>query len=84
MLIHLEDADGEAVWWAEVPELPGFSAAAPTLADMREQAHAAIAELVGAPVVVVERLAGDLARDQNVSPVGADRRPETIVALVGV
>jgi predicted RNase H-like HicB family nuclease len=26
-------------WWADSPDLPGFSAAGPTLADVREQAH---------------------------------------------
>jgi predicted RNase H-like HicB family nuclease len=57
LVIHIEAADGEAVWWAESPEVPGFSVAAPTLAEMRERATAALNELEG-PVRITERLAG--------------------------
>jgi predicted RNase H-like HicB family nuclease len=58
LVIHIEAADGEAVWWAESPEVPGFSAAAPTLAELRERATAALTELQGAPVRLTERLVG--------------------------
>lgn len=44
LLIHLEAADGEAVWWAESPDAPGFTAAAPDLAELR----ARCAEALGA------------------------------------
>lgn len=89
MLIHLEAADGAAVWWAEVPELPGFSAAADTLAELRAQARAAIDEIVrdqGQVVgAVAERLAGVVPEEQNVSPAaGFVPRRDAIVALVGV
>jgi len=33
--IHLEPADQDVVWWAETDGLPGFSAAAPTLRELR-------------------------------------------------
>jgi hypothetical protein len=57
LVIHIEAADGEAVWWAESADVPGFSVAASTLAELRERATAALTELRG-PVRIVERLAG--------------------------
>jgi hypothetical protein len=57
LVIHIEAADGEAVWWAESPDVPGFSAAAPTLVELRERSIAALSELRGS-VRITERLAG--------------------------
>jgi hypothetical protein len=38
LFIHIEpDANDQPVWWAESPQLPGFSAAAPSLRTLREQ-----------------------------------------------
>jgi predicted RNase H-like HicB family nuclease len=50
LMIHLERADTETgvVWWADSPDLPGFAAAADTLAELRE---------LTADMDVVERLA---------------------------
>jgi predicted RNase H-like HicB family nuclease len=45
-------------WWAEVPETPGFSAAADSLADLRRLATAGLAEFNGWPVEVKELLPG--------------------------
>jgi predicted RNase H-like HicB family nuclease len=67
LVIHIEAADGEAVWWAESPDVPGFSAAAPTLADLRDRATAALAELRDDPVEVVERLVGEERGDVRVA-----------------
>lgn len=58
LIIHLEGVDGEAVWWAESPDVPGFSAAAPSLIELRERAQAALEELKGCPVRIVECLEG--------------------------
>lgn len=58
LIIHLEDADGEVVWWAESPDVPGFSAAAPTLAELRERAREALSARGARPVQIVERLVG--------------------------
>lgn len=33
--LHLEAVDGEEVWWAECDDVDGFTAAAPTLAELR-------------------------------------------------
>lgn len=39
LLLHLDEADGEPVWWAEAP---GFTAAAGTLTDLRQLATGAL------------------------------------------
>ena len=57
LLLHLELVDGEHAWWAESDDVPGFTAAAPTLAELRERAHAALHDLLGAEVAIRERLA---------------------------
>lgn len=67
LVIHIEAANGEAVWWAESPEVPGFSAAAPTLAELRTRATAALAELRDDPVEIVERLVGEERGDVRVA-----------------
>jgi hypothetical protein len=59
LTIHLEDVDGEVVWWADSPDVPGFSAAAPSLEELRKQAATALADILGTPVTVVERLHGE-------------------------
>lgn len=45
LLIHLERADRDVVWWAETDDVAGFSAAADSLAEMRARALAALAEI---------------------------------------
>lgn len=58
LTIHLESVDDEVVWWADSPDVPGFSAAAPSLVELRERASAALEEILGGPVSIVERLDG--------------------------
>jgi predicted RNase H-like HicB family nuclease len=58
LTIHLEAVEGEVVWWADSPDVPGFSAAAPSLVELRERATAALEEILGAPVPLVEHLDG--------------------------
>jgi predicted RNase H-like HicB family nuclease len=43
--IHLEAANNEAVWWAESDELPGASAAADTLSELRASWELLLKEL---------------------------------------
>lgn len=57
--LHLEPTGaGEVAWWADSPDVAGFSAAAPTLAELRSRATAALREAVGRDVELVEQLAG--------------------------
>jgi hypothetical protein len=35
LVIHFDSADGQEVWWAESPAVPGFSASADTLTELR-------------------------------------------------
>ncbi len=61
--IHLEAAeDGSPVWWAEADELPGMTASADSLAELRaalDEVFADLAEENGGPIrVVAEALAG--------------------------
>lgn len=48
LLLHLELTGGDPrfVWWAESPQLPGFSAAADHLRDLLAQSRAAVGELL--------------------------------------
>ncbi len=42
ILVHLEDG----VWWAESPQVPGFSACQPSLRDVEAAAKLAIREIL--------------------------------------
>jgi hypothetical protein len=42
LMIHFDSVDGGEVWWAESPHVPGFSASAETLSELRSM----IAELI--------------------------------------
>ena len=35
LVIHFDSADGQEVWWAESPEVPGFTASADNLPELR-------------------------------------------------
>ena len=41
--IHVEPASHELVWWAEAEGLPGWSAAAPSLAELKTLVREAVA-----------------------------------------
>jgi hypothetical protein len=56
--IHLEEADGEACWWADSADLPGFTAAGPTLGHLRELAGGTLRDVVGPDVQLTEHLVG--------------------------
>jgi len=56
LIIHLDNADGEVVWWAESPQVPGLTAAASSLAELRELAMKALRDELSPTVEVVEIL----------------------------
>jgi hypothetical protein len=43
--IHLEQTDGRATWWAEVPEVPGFSALGASLDELMARSRIALTEI---------------------------------------
>jgi hypothetical protein len=43
LVIHFDIANGQEVWWAESPDVPGFTASAETLLELR----AGIAAVLG-------------------------------------
>ncbi|HMG42281.1 MAG TPA: hypothetical protein VK611_13165 [Acidimicrobiales bacterium] len=78
LIIHLGSADGEVVWWAESPDAPGFTAAAPSLAELRQLAVVALQDLLTPQVEIVERLEGG---DVHRSDEGWDARVVTAQAV---
>lgn len=42
LILYLDEVDSTAVWWAESPEVPGFTAAAGSLAEVRRLAAEAL------------------------------------------
>ncbi len=46
--LHVESADGQPCWWADSPDVEGFSALAPTLHELRQRLMAAFDDLCGA------------------------------------
>jgi hypothetical protein len=76
ILLHIERADlpgqpPEFVWWAESNEFPGFTAAAPTLAELRSVVRDAVRELDLSDSEIQERL----------SPLAVDVRTSTGVKV---
>ena len=62
LVYHLEKVDaGSVAWWIESPDVPGFYAAADSVAEARANALAALQELgvVAAVGDVVESVASD-------------------------
>ena len=52
-------------WWADSPDLPGFSAAGTTFKEVREQAHAGARFYLGEPVQVEDQVPADLGARRN-------------------
>ena len=50
--------DGKPVWWADASEVDGFYAAADSMEGLRAQAGAALTEILGTGVRIIERIAG--------------------------
>lgn len=47
MHFHVESSPEGAVWWAESPDVQGFTAAAPSLAELRDRCRDALNDIVG-------------------------------------
>jgi len=45
LFVHLESAGDRQLWWAESPDLPGFSASDDTLRDLLARSSWALAEI---------------------------------------
>ena len=57
VLLHLEATDdGGVAWWAESDDVPGFTAAAPELVELRRRVRAALADEFPAGVDYSEEL----------------------------
>ena len=60
LIVHLEQGEPSAVsWWAESADVPGFSAFADSLADLRTLAHESLRDHLVQPVTFIERLVVD-------------------------
>lgn len=46
LLVHLEEGDGGTTWWAESPQVSGFSVAADTLNELQSLAKWALADIL--------------------------------------
>lgn len=55
MTVHVQYHQEQDSWWAESPELAGWTAAAPTLIELRALVREAIAMLAPQKSVVVEQ-----------------------------
>lgn len=71
LTIHLERIEEEhkAVWWAESPEVDGFSVLGNTLGELRSAAVAALTEICGEPVELREQLAAPGTSVGELSPI---------------
>lgn len=80
LVIHLDNADGKLVWWAESPQVPGFTASADTLPELRgtiAEVLADLAEDLGEPVSFTsERLADPGVADARPASEPADQGKE--------
>ena len=73
---HVEASEGAIVWWVESDDLPGVSAAADSLSELRELITPLLADLSaerGENIVVAsERLAGEVEEPTEVPPRSID------------
>lgn len=78
LLVHLEAAGDQQVWWAESPDVPGFSASDGTLRDLLARSSWAMTEIAEergddpASVDLVYQLVGTVRSD---NPISADVEP---------
>ncbi len=45
LLVHLEPFGGRKIWWAESPDIPGFSASDATLKDLLTRSSWTLADI---------------------------------------
>jgi hypothetical protein len=53
--IHVQYHVEGGQWWADSPDVQGFSAAAPDYNTLRIRTRSAITEIIGEPVMIVEQ-----------------------------
>jgi predicted RNase H-like HicB family nuclease len=58
--IHLEPTDTDVVWWAESEGMPGWSATAPTLRELRTLIEEAVRLYISDEVEIAMELVPDL------------------------
>jgi hypothetical protein len=82
--IHLDAADLDFVWWAESDQLPGVTAAAGSLMEMREELEHVLTDLSaesGDPIVVTtEVLADSGPQFLESAVVESDRAPQSVAS----
>jgi hypothetical protein len=59
VVVHLELTDDEFVWWADSPDVPGFSAAAPRLKQLENEVDRLLRSEVGRSIDIEWSLASD-------------------------
>lgn len=60
LLVHLERVDGGTTWWAESPEVPGFSVAAGDLLEVQHRAKWALTDILAETGDELGRIAVEL------------------------
>ena len=80
VVLHMEPLDsGATSWWAESPDLAGFSAAADSLVELRGLCTEAVHEIAAEDGLEVGRIAWSFAQEDQVS--GNPARAETSGAV---
>jgi predicted RNase H-like HicB family nuclease len=85
LLLHLDwNDEGEATWWAEAPEISGFTASADTLHELRDalpDCFADLAEDVG-PIHIAHEVLAD--GEDGIRPsisIAGEHAPESLGGL---
>jgi predicted RNase H-like HicB family nuclease len=79
LTVRYHDDDG--CYWAESPEVPGFTAAGDDLADVRKRVFAALRDIVGAEADVTEIISGLPAMPAAANSAQTVVVPDTSVSL---
>ncbi len=84
--IHLEAADEAIIWWAESDELPGLSAAADSLPELRELLDQALIEMsadIGESITIVSERLAEAEDSESIEVPSADQIEMPITAPFG-
>lgn len=75
VLVHLEPATNELAWWAESPEVPGFTSVAASLQELMDHCEHALTEIFSerqdALTSIQYRLVEDDSGNENPEPSSA-------------
>jgi|ERR1039458_6926604 hypothetical protein len=84
---HVEASGGRIAWWAESDDLPGVSAAADSLSELRDLLAQLFADLTaerGEEICITsEHLAGDVEEPAELTPRPVDQLNQPEVLLTG-